>query len=162
MAFKINVNTENTGDKGFTIVAEGKYEATIVRAKLEEFGGNHNIGFDVEIRSDVQQQHAGAKVLYNTLYLTSNNPEYAESTQQKVNAFFAALGCQGGEIDVEEELKKAIGKNIVAYVKHETKGDKVYPKVKFVGKSKDLELSPQQTQQQSNGLIEVFEDELPF
>ena len=67
MGFKINFDEEKVST-GFGLVEEGKYEVTIVTAEAKEWQGQYSIGFDVEIRSDVEQKHQGAKVLYNTLY----------------------------------------------------------------------------------------------
>lgn len=56
MGFKIDFDETNVSTGNFEMVEEGKYEATIINAKAEEFQGNYNIGFDVEIRSDVEQK----------------------------------------------------------------------------------------------------------
>lgn len=162
MGFKLNFDSSNVQTNNFETVKEGKYEATIIQAELEEFGGNYSIKFDVEIRSDVEQEHQGAKVLYNTLYLTTSNPDFAESTQKKVNAFLVACGYNGKqELDMEQVTKDIIGANVLAYVKHETKNDKTYPKVKFVGTSK-FGVSQSPAANNDKGPIEVSEDDLPF
>ena len=160
MAFKINVNTNDTGN--FGVMPKGNYEMKILKAVLQEYQGNHSISFDVEVRSDVEQKYKGAKVLYNTLYLSSNNPQYAEQTQQRINSFFGALGCSGElEIDVEEELKKAVGKNVLCYVSHREKDGKTFPTVVSVNKTKHpvaqglQNSAPQQP-------IQVNPDDLPF
>lgn len=165
MAFKLNIDTNNTGS-GFGIVAEGKYNAQIIKAELKEFQGNHNIGFDVEISSHVEQPHKGARVLYNTLYLSSSNPDYAESTQQKVNAFFKALGCDtNGEIDVDDVLSKSVGTDIIVYIKHRTKDDKTFPYVNFVAEDKaavKITENNNQITQQNTTTIKINEKDLPF
>lgn len=159
MGFKINFDEENVSS-GFEIVEEGKYEVTIINAKAEEFQGNWNIGFDVEIRSDVTQKHQGAKILYNTLYLTSSNPEYKESTEKKRNSFLVACGYKGKQnLDLEEVVKNIMGKSVLAYVKHvQDKKDstKKYARVSFVAESK---VNPPQP---SGPPITVGSDDLPF
>ena len=157
MAFKINFD-EKKVEGGFSIVKEGKYEVTIVTAELKVWNDNqYSIGFDVEIRSDIEQEHQGAKVLYNSIYLTTSNPEFAESTERKRNAFFKACGYSGQqEIDVEKAIHEIVGKSVLAYVKHEVKGDKTYPRVKFVAPAN---VAPAQN---TNGTTTVLEEELPF
>lgn len=165
MGFKLTFDDSNVST-GFEIVKEGKYEATIIQAELKEFSGQWSIGFDVEIRSDVQQDHQGAKILYNSLYLTSSNAEYAESTEKKRNAFLVACGYTGKkELDMEQVVKEIVGKNVYAYVKHqESKDGKVYPKVTFVAKSKvgGESAVSEDPFANKNGPIEVSEDDLPF
>lgn len=159
MGFKINFDEENVST-GFELVKEGKYEVTIVNAKAEEFQGNHNIGFDVEIRSDFAQEHQGAKILYNTIYLSSSNPEYAESTQKKLNSFLVACGYTGKtQLDLNEVVNNIIGKSVYAYVKHRPdKNDatRVYPYVSFVAESKLNAPEP------TGPAINVGDDDLPF
>ncbi|PFP72667.1 porphobilinogen deaminase, partial [Bacillus cereus] len=67
MSFKFKFDEENVS-QGFGLVEEGKYEVTIIAAEAKEWQGQYSIGFDVEIRSDIEQKHQGAK--NNTLYLT--------------------------------------------------------------------------------------------
>ena len=162
MAFKINVNTNNTGN--FGVMPKGNYEMKILKAKLQEYKGNYSISFDVEVRSDVDQKYKGAKVLYNTLYLSSGKPEYEEQTEQRVNSFFHALGCNGEvEIDVDEELKKAVGKNVLCYVGHREKDGKTFPTVISVNKTKYPKAEGlQNASQTQNVTLEVSEEDLPF
>lgn len=159
MGFKINFDEENVST-GFELVEEGKYEVTIINAKAEEFQGNYNIGFDVEIRSDVDQKYQGAKILYNTIYLTSSNPEYKESTEKKRNSFLVACGYTGKQsLDLDEVVRNIIGKSVYAYVKHvQDKNDpnKKYPRVSFVAESKVNPPAPQ------GPTITVGEEDLPF
>ena len=136
MGFKINFDSENVSTV-FGLVKEGKYEVTIVAAEAKEWQGQYSIGSDVEIRSDIEQEHQGAKILYNTLYLTSANPEYAEDTEKKRNSFFVACGYTGKmDLDLDVVVKEIIGKSVLAYVKHDTdKNGKTWAKVKFVAPS---------------------------
>ncbi len=159
MSFKIKFNSEEVSTV-FQIVEEGKYEVTIVSAESKEWQGNYSIGFGVEIRSDVQQKFQGSKILYNTIYLNSTNPDYAESTQKKLNAFLSACGYTGNmELDLDEVVVNIIGKSVLAYVKHRTNNDgKTFPYVSFVGTSKE---QPAQ-QPENNQSVNFSESELPF
>ncbi|HEY9569578.1 MAG TPA: DUF669 domain-containing protein, partial [Metalysinibacillus sp.] len=87
MGFKIVFDESKVSDGNFTLVAEGKYEATIINAEVKERQGNYSLGFDVEIRSDIEQKHQGASILYNTLYFTSDNPDWEENTRRKYLSF---------------------------------------------------------------------------
>ena len=172
MGFKISFDEENVSSGEFTLVEEGKYEATIINIELKEYQGQYSFGFDVEIRSDVEQKHKGAKVLYNSVYLTSANPEYAESTEKKKNSFLAALGYSGKtQLDADDVVRNGLGKQVYVYIKHqEDRNDpkKKYPKVSFVAKSKVN--APTQNYRRveddpfanSKGTIDVSEDDLPF
>ena len=157
MGFKINFDEENVS-QGFGLVEEGKYEVTIVAAEAKEWQGQYSIGFDVEIRSDIEQKHQGAKVLYNALYLTSANAEYKEDTEKKRNSFLKACGYTGKQdLDLEQVVRDIIGKSVLAYVKHETdKNNKTWAKVKFVAPSS---ANPAQA---DTPPIQVGDDELPF
>lgn len=159
MGFKINFDEENTS-KGFELVEEGKYEATIINAKAEVFEGNPNIAFDVEIRSDFTQPHQGAKVLYNTLYLTSTVEEYKESTEKKRNSFLVACGYKGKQnLDLDEVVRNIIGKSVYVYIKH--KASKKDPSQKFANVSfvAESKINPPQPTHEP---IVVGDDDLPF
>ncbi|MED3353406.1 DUF669 domain-containing protein, partial [Bacillus thuringiensis] len=135
MSFKFKFDEENVS-QGFGLVEEGKYEVTMIAAEAKEWQGQYSIGFDVEIRSDIEQKHQGAKILYNTLYLTSSNPDYKEDTEKKRNSFLKACGYTGKqELDLNAVVHEILGKTVLAYVKHETKNDKTFAKVKFVAPS---------------------------
>lgn len=159
MGFKINFDETNVS-KGFELVAEGKYEATIINAKAEVYEGSPNIAFDVEIRSDVNQAHQGVKVLYNTLYLTSTVEEYKESTIQKRNSFLVACGYKGkSDLDLDEVVRNIIGKSVLVYIKH--KPSKKDPNQKFANVSFVVE-SKVNPPQPSGPPITVGSDDLPF
>lgn len=168
MGFKLTFDDSNVST-GFELVKEGKYEVTILQAELKQIGDNWAINYDVEIRSDFKQDHQGAKILYNTLWLTSSNSEYAESTEKKRNSFLAACGYTGKrELDMEQVTKEIIGKNVYAYVKHrENNEGKTFPHVTFVAKTK-LEggsgsvANEDPFANNNKGPIEVSEDDLPF
>lgn len=159
MGFVIEFNEENTS-KGFELVAEGKYEATIADAKVDVYDGNPNIGFDVLIRSDVNQPHQGALVQYNTLYLTSTVSEYKESTEQKRNSFLVACGYKGKQkLDLDEVVRNIVGKPVLVYIKH--KPSKKDPNQKFANVSFVAE-SKVNSPQPSGPPITVGSDDLPF
>ncbi len=157
MGFKINFDSQNV-QTGFGLIEEGKYEATIVAAEAKEWQGQYSIGFDVEIRSDIEQKHQGAKVLYNTLYLTSSNAQYAEDTEKKRNSFLVACGYTGKQdLDLDAVVRDIIGKSVLVYVKHETdKNNKTWAKVKFVAPSNANPAKP------DTPPIQVGEQDLPF
>ncbi|MGG0360365.1 DUF669 domain-containing protein [Bacillus tropicus] len=156
MSFKFKFDEENVS-QGFGLVEEGKYEVTIIAAEAKEWQGQYSIGFDVEIRSDIEQKHQGAKILYNTLYLTSSNQDYKEDTEKKRNSFLKACGYTGKqELDLNAVVHEILGKTVLAYVKHETKNDKTFAKVKFVAPSNATPL------QLSGPPISVGDDDLPF
>ncbi|PEC29085.1 DUF669 domain-containing protein [Bacillus thuringiensis] len=157
MSFKINFDEENVS-QGFGLVEEGKYEVTIITAEAKEWQGQYSIGFDVEIRSDIEQKHQGAKILYNTLYLTSSIPDYKEDTERKRNSFLKACGYTGKQdLDLAVVVREIVGKTVLAYVKHETnKDDKTFAKIKFVAPSNVTPPEP------SGSPITVGDDDLPF
>ncbi|WP_144561658.1 DUF669 domain-containing protein [Bacillus mycoides] len=156
MSFKFKFDEENVS-QGFGLVEEGKYEVTMIAAEAKEWQGQYSIGFDVEIRSDIEQKHQGAKILYNTLYLTSSNPDYKEDTEKKRNSFLKACGYTGKqELDLNAVVHEILGKTVLAYVKHETKNDKTFAKVKFVAPSN---VTPPQP---SGPSFTVGEEDLPF
>ncbi|QEL88567.1 DUF669 domain-containing protein [Bacillus mycoides] len=156
MSFKFKFDEKNVS-QGFGLVEEGKYEVTIIGAEEKEWQGQYSIGFDVEIRSDIVQEHQGAKLLYNSLYLTTNIKEYEESTEIRRNSFLKACGYTGEqELELPVVVREIVGKTVLAYVKHETKNDKTYAKVKFVAPSN---VNPPQP---SGPPISVGDDDLPF
>jgi len=156
MGFKFKFDEENVS-QGFELVKENKYEVTIIGAEAKEWQGQYSIGFDVEIRSDIVQEHQGAKLLYNSLYLTTNIEDYKEDTKRKRDSFFAACGYTGKqELDLDVVVHEIVGKTVLGYVKHETKNDKTYAKVKFVAPSKATPPQP------SGPPISVGDDDLPF
>lgn len=138
MGFKINYD-ENVKPISYEIVAEGKYEVTILAAEVKVYNDSYSIGFDVEIRSDVEQSFQGSKVLYNALYLSPGIPDYEDNRKAKVNSFLNAFGYAGQKnLDAEEFARQIQGKTALAYVKHKKPNSegKVYPHVTFVAESK--------------------------
>lgn len=157
MGFKITFNEENAVSSEFEMVKEGKYEATIISAELQEFNGEPNFSVGVEIRSDVAQDHQGAKILYNTVYLIGSG-QWAESTERKRDVFLKACGYRGKqELDLEKVEKEILNKNVLVTVKHKpNKEGKVYPKVTWFDETKFP------TGAAANDKVSVGEDDLPF
>lgn len=157
MGFKISYDEKDVS-QGYGLVEEGKYEVTIVEATANEWQGNYSIKFNVEIRSDIEQKHQGAKVMYSDIYMSPGKPEYEESRKQKMATFLNACGHPPGkEIDLEELAKDIIGKSVLAYVKHkEDKDGKPWPKVTFVAPSAADPAQPDIPP------IVVGDDDMPF
>lgn len=157
MGFKITFNEENAVSSEFEMVKEGKFEATIISAELQEFNGEPNFSVGVEIRSDVVQDHQGAKILYNTVYLIGSG-QWAESTERKRDVFLKACGYRGKqELDLEKVEKEILNKNVLVTVKHKpNKEGKVYPKVTWFDETKFP------TSAAANDKVSVGEDDLPF
>lgn len=157
MGFKITFNEENAVSSEFEMVKEGKFEATIISAELQEFNGEPNFSVGVEIRSDVAQDHQGAKILYNTIYLIGSG-QWAESTERKRDVFLKACGYRGKqELDLEKVEKEILNKNVLVTVKHKpNKEGKVYPKVTWFDETKFP------TGAATNDKVSVGEDDLPF
>lgn len=158
MGFKINYD-ENVKPISFEIVAEGKYEVTILAAEVKVYNDSYSIGFSVEIRSDVEQPFQGSKIQYNSLYLSEGIPDYEDSRKAKVNSFLNAFGYAGQKnLDADEFARKILGKTALAYVKHKKPNaeGKVYPHVTFVAESK---VSPPEYSREQ---FTVGDDDLPF
>lgn len=156
--FKLDKNNVSTG---YELVAEGKYEALIINAEAKDFQGHPTLNLDFEIRSDVPQNHQGAKILYNTLYFHNDNPEYQENNIKRINSLIAACGFPDGYEfkDANDMAKQLFNKNLLITVKHqEDKNDKTkkYAKARFFDESK---VNPPQ---QQGAPITVGSDDLPF
>ena len=156
MGFKITFNEENAVSSEFELVKEGKYEATIISAELQEFNGEPNFSLGFEIRSDYKQDHQGAKILYNTVYLIGSG-EWAATTERKRDVFLKACGYRGKqELDLEKVEKEILNKNVLVTVKHKDVKGKTYAKVTWIDASK---LSPATV---PDTKVNVGEDDLPF
>lgn len=151
---------EENASAGFELVAEGKYEATIVNAVA---GLTQNkepkLTVDFEIRSDVPQNHQGAKVLYNTF--TFNH----EVSVKIVNSLLKACGFAHGHPfkDPEDMASQLINKHLKITVKHEE-----YEKVvdgqkqkRTAAKAKYYDVSDVNPVS-SPGSFEINDDDLPF
>ena len=106
----------NVAKTGFELVAEGKYEAVIINAEAgKTYNGKDKLTVDFEIRSDVQQAHSGAKILYNTFTFEH------EVAVKIVNGFIKACGFPNGHpFDSPQDMAQQLfNKNLLITVKHE-------------------------------------------
>ena len=141
--------------KGFGIIEKGEYEVTVVNAKGEvaKSSGQPKLEVDFEIRSDVNQNHQGAKVLYNTF--TFAHPTAAGIAK----SFLKACGMPEdyAPATVEQMAKDVLGKNLVIYVTHKKQDDgREFPK------SSSYKPSTAGSPQPSGKPIVVGENDLPF
>ena len=151
--FKSDSENVTTGE--FKIVTEGKYEATIINAEAKKSqAGKPMMNVDFEIRSDVEQPHQGAKILYNNFTFEH------EIAVKIVNSLIKACKFpHGTTFDSPESLASALlGKHLEIVVKHEADRNdpnKKYPKAKYYNESKanaPLGSTP----------VTVGDDDLPF
>lgn len=158
MAF-FKFDAENTSSN-FELVAEGKYEAVIVNAEAgKTANGKDKVVVDFEIRSDVNQPHQGAKILYNMFTFEH------EVSIRIVNSLLKACGFPNNHVfnSPEDLASQLIGKYCKITVKHEE-----YEKVvdgqkqkRVVAKAKYYDVSDVNPPQ-SASTITVGEDSLPF
>ncbi|MGD6894314.1 DUF669 domain-containing protein [Bacillus infantis] len=151
---------EENASSGFELVAEGKYEAVIVNA---EAGLTQNkkpkMQVDFEIRSDVPQNHQGAKVLYNTFTFEH------EVAVRIVNSLLKACGFPNNHNfeSPEDMAKQLINKNLKITVKHEE-----YEKVvdgekqkRTAAKAKYYDASDVNPLMET-GAVNIGDEDLPF
>lgn len=151
---------ESNASTGFELVAEGKYEAVIVNAEAGKTqAGKPKLSVDFEIRSDVPQNHQGAKVLYNTFTFEH------EVSVRIVNSLLKACGFSNNHVfnSPDELAKELINKNLKITVKHEE-----YEKVvdgekqkRTAAKAKYYDVSDVNPIMQS-GAITIGDSDLPF
>lgn len=156
--FKLDVNNVSSS---FELVAEGKYEAVIINAEAGKTqAGKDKITVDFEIRSDVTQNHQGAKIQYNTFTFEH------EVAVKIVNSFLEACGFANGHpfSSPEDMANQLINKNLKITVKHEeydkrledgTIEKRKSAKAKYYNPS---DVNPPQ----SAAPIQVGEQDLPF
>lgn len=151
---------EENASSGFELVAEGKYEAVIVNAESGKTqGGKPKLSVDFEIRSDVPQNHQGAKVLYNTFTFEH------EVSVKIVNSLLKACGFAHNHSfsSADDMAKQLINKNLKITVKHE-EYDKEVDGVKQkrkAAKAKYYDLSDVNPMSATGG-ITISDDDLPF
>lgn len=155
--FKFDETNVNTG---FELVAEGKYEAVIVNAEAGKTqAGKDKLSVDFEIRSDVPQNHQGAKVLYNMFTFEH------EVSVRIVNSLLKACGFGNNHAftSAEDMGKQLINKNLKITVKHEE-----YEKVvdgkkekRTAAKAKYYDVSDVNPVTSANPVV-VGDDDLPF
>lgn len=151
---------ESNASAGFELVAEGKYEAVIVNAEAGTTqNGKPKLSVDFEIRSDVPQNHQGAKVLYNTFTFEH------EVSVRIVNSLLKACGFANNHVfnSADDMAKQLINKNLKITVKHE-EYDKLIDGVKqkrTAAKAKYYDVSDVNPIAQADA-ITVGDDDLPF
>lgn len=140
--------------KGFELPKPGKYEATIVNAVAKKTqAGKDMMVVDFEIRSDVPQDHQGAKILYNNF--TFEHPV----AQGIVKSLLKAVGFTDNDTfnSCEDMANKLINKNLEIGVKHEKgNNDNMYAKSSYYNPSNVDAPTP------INSAPTVSDDELPF
>ncbi|MBJ8113076.1 DUF669 domain-containing protein [Bacillus cereus group sp. N6] len=111
--FKFDETNVNTG---FELVAEGKYEAVVTNAVAGKTqNGKDKLTVDFEIRSDVPQNHQGAKILYNMFTFEH------EVSVRIVNSLLKACGFGNNHVftSADDMARQLINKNLKITVKHE-------------------------------------------
>lgn len=141
--------------KGFSMIAKGEYEVTVINAvgDMAKSSGKPKLQVDFEIRSDVPQEHQGAKVLYNTF--TFEHPTAAGIAK----SFFLACGLPPNysPATVEQMASDVAGKTLIIYVNHQKQDDgSVY------AKSSSYKPSAVSAPLQAGPPIVVDDSDLPF
>lgn len=157
---------ETNASTAFELPKEGKYEALIINAEAgKSQAGNAKMNVDFEIRSDVAQEHQGAKILYNNFTFEH------EVSVRIVNSLLKACGfAHNASFDSPEDMaKQLIGKNLIITVKHEDyektvdgqKQKRTAAKAKYYDQSN---VNPPQSSGNDSfsGPVEVKESDLPF
>jgi len=151
---------EENASVAFELVAEGKYEAVILNAEAGKTqAGKPKLTVDFEVRSDVPQNHQGAKIQYNTFTFDH------EVSVKIVNSLLKACGFPHGHPfnSAEDMAKQLISKNLKITVKHE-EYDKVVDGVKEkrkAAKAKYYDVSDVNPIM-SAGAITIGDSDLPF
>ncbi|MEH7392602.1 DUF669 domain-containing protein [Bacillus sp. JJ1474] len=151
---------EENASVAFELVAEGKYEAVVVNAEAKKTqAGKPMLNVDFEIRSDVPQNHQGAKILYNNFTFEH------EVSVKIVNSLLKACGFPNGHpfSSPEDMAKQLINKNLKITVKHE-EYDKVVDGEKqkrTAAKAKYYDVSDVNPIM-STGAITIGDSDLPF
>lgn len=151
---------ESNASTGYELPAEGKYEAVIVNAEARKTqAGKPMLSVDFEIRSDVPQNHQGAKVLYNSFTFEH------EVSIRIVNSLLKACGFANNHAfsSPDDMAKQLINKNLKITVKHE-EYDKVVDGVKqkrTAAKAKYYDLSDVNPIM-SSGAIVINDEDCPF
>nr|WP_259549225.1 DUF669 domain-containing protein [Heyndrickxia oleronia] len=141
--------------KGFSPIEKGDYEVTVINAigEIAKSSGKPKLQVDFEIRSDVPQNHQGAKVLYNTF--TFEHP----TARGIAKSFFKACGMPDNyaPATVEQMAKDVFGKNLNIYVVQKKQDDgKEFPKASSYKPSQVGSPAPQ------GPTINIGDDDLPF
>ena len=159
MAF-FKFDSENV-TTGFELVSEGRYEAVIVNAEAgKTMAGKDKLTVDFEIRSDVNQPHQGAKVLYNMFTFEH------EVSIRIVNSLLKACGFPHNATfnSPEDMANQLINKYCKITVKHEEYEKEVDGKKqkRVAAKAKYYDVSDVNPPQPQGPTITVGESDLPF
>ena len=152
---------ETNASSGFELVAEGKYEAVVQNAVAGLTNNKEpKLTVDFEIRSDVNQPHQGAKVMYNTFTFSH------EVSVKIVNSLLKATGFANGHnfTDASDMARQLIGRHLEITVKHEeyekvVEGEK---KKLTAAKAKYYDLTKAGSPSGQSAPITVGEKDLPF
>ncbi|MBD7942507.1 DUF669 domain-containing protein [Psychrobacillus sp. Sa2BUA9] len=141
--------------KGFSPIEKGEYEVTVLNAigSVAKSSGKPKLEVDFEIRSDVPQNHQGAKIQYNTF--TFEHP----TAKGIAKSFFKACGMPDNyaPASVEQMAKDVIGKTLVIYVTQKKQDDgREFPK------ASSYKASNVNPPQQTHAPVTVGDDQLPF
>jgi hypothetical protein len=151
---------EENASAGFELVAEGKYEAVVYNVEPGKTqSGKPKITVDFEIRSDVPQNHQGAKIQFNTFTFEH------EVAVKIVNSLLKACGFANNHVfnSPEDMAKQLIGKNLKITVRHEEYEkdvDGVKEKRK-AAKAKYYDVSDVTPVMQSGGFT-INDEDIPF
>lgn len=152
---------ETNASTGFELPKEGKYEAVIINAEAKKSqAGKPMMNVDFEIRSDVPQDHQGAKLLYNNFTFEH------EVSVRIVNSLLKAAGFpNNASFDSPDDMaRQLIGKNLIVTVKHEEYDKMVdgQKQKRTAAKAKYYDASNVNPPQSQGGPVTVSDDDVPF
>lgn len=152
---------ESNASTPFELVEEGEYEVVIVNAEAGKTqAGKPKLSVDFEIRSDVNQNHQGAKILYNTFTFEH------EVSVKIVNSLLKACGFANGHpfSSPEDMANQLFNKFLKVTVKHEEYDKEVNGKKekRTAAKAKYYNVSDVNPPQPSSPQITVGDSDLPF
>lgn len=160
-------NHAEAGNNEFEAIPEGKYEVIIESATPKQAStGTLGIEFVLKLRDDVEGQKYGGRKLWYYLW-------FNEKTTGIVNSFLVAIGSPDGKeyATAKEMADYAVGRAVVAVVKHEVYEGKTTAKPKYINESKigggkidsPFDEQPMADPFSTNsGPIEISDDDLPF
>jgi Ser-tRNA(Ala) deacylase AlaX len=151
---------ESNASTGFELVAEGKYEVVVVNAVAGETGAKKpKLTVDFEIRSDVPQNHQGAKILYNTFTFEH------EVAVRIVSSFIKACGFANNHEfkSAEDMANQVINKSLNITVRHEEYEKNVDGEKQKRTAAKAKYYNPSEVKQvMEAGGFTIGDDDLPF
>lgn len=141
------IDHEKAGNE-FELVSPGEYEVVVHNFEAKQSStGKNMISVDYEIRADVDQPHAGQKILFDNFVV-------GEKTEWRFQAISkAAQFPQGMEFkNYQEWAETLLGKHLIIKVGHRTYNDNTYAEVKGFKESKIG----------ASGKTTVSDDDVPF